>query len=321
MTAKSHALALWCVAPQSVEIRTAAVGVGVLVESLFSGISRGTERLVFDGRVPPSEHSRMRSPAQEGEFSFPVKYGYSTVGRALEGEFAGREVFALHPHQTEFRMDAEMLHPLPDGVPAERAILAANMETALNILWDSGASAGDRIAVIGVGVVGALVGYLAAQLPGAEVTLVDVNSARATLAGAMGCRFALPADAPLECDVVIHTSATESGITRALEIAGREATVVEASWYGASAVALPLGESFHSRRLRLVSSQVGNLPAERTPRWSHRRRMSVALGLLRDPALDALISGESNFTDLPAEYGDVLSNPSTLCHRIRFVQT
>lgn len=321
MTSMTRALALWCVAPQSVEIRAAEVGEGVLVESMFSGISRGTERLVFDGRVPPSEHSRMRSPAQEGDFSFPVKYGYSAVGRALEGEFAGREVFTLHPHQTQFRTPADMLHPLPHGLPAERAVLAANMETALNILWDSGASAGDRIAVIGVGVVGALVGYLAAQLPGAEVTLVDVNSARAALASAVGCRFALPAEAPLECDVVIHTSATESGITRALEIAGRDATVVEASWYGTASVALPLGESFHSRRLRLVSSQVGNLPAERTPRWSHHRRMSVALGLLRDPALDVLLSGESAFADLPAEYGDVLSNPNTLCHRVRFVQS
>jgi threonine dehydrogenase-like Zn-dependent dehydrogenase len=321
MTSTTIPRALWCIAPKLAEIRAAQMGEGVLITSMFSGISRGTERLVFEGSVPSSEHTRMRSPSQEGDFPFPVKYGYSTIGRVAEGEFAGREVFALHPHQTEFRVAAEMLHFVPEGVPAERAVLTANMETALNILWDSGATAGDRIAVIGVGVVGALVGYLAAQLPGVEVTLVDVNATRRLLASALGCHFALPAEAPEECDVVIHASATESGISRALEIAGQEATVVEASWYGGSVVSLPLGESFHSRRLRLVSSQVGNLPATRTPRWSRRRRMTTALGLLRDSALDVLISGESTFTDLPAEYGEILSSPNTLCHRVRFSHT
>lgn len=311
-------MALWCVGSLSAQLREAQMGDGVKVETLFTGISRGTERLVFEGRVPPEEAERMRVPAQEGKFSFPVKYGYSAVARVLEGDHAGAQVFALHPHQTAFRVPATMMTVLPDSLPAERAVLAANMETALNILWDSEASAGDKIVVVGSGVVGALTGYLAAKLPGASVTLIDVNASREGLAHTLGCSFAAPEDAPTECDVVIHTSATEEGLTLALSLAGQEATVVEASWFGTSTVAVPLGGAFHSRRLRVVSSQVGHVPPARAPRWSHQRRLSTALELLCDPRLDALISGETAFVDLPESYGTILSDPDTLCHRIRY---
>ena len=310
--------ALWCVEPGVAELRPGSMGEGVLVETLFSGISRGTEKLVFDGLVPPSEANRMRAPAQEGTFDFPVKYGYCAVGRVAEGEHSGRLVFALHPHQDTFRLPESMLVAIPDGVPAERAVLGANMETALNVLWDSGASAGDTIAIVGAGVVGSIVGYLAAKLPGAQVTLVDVNLARSRLAAAFGCDFASPDSAPRECDLVIHTSATEEGLALALDLAGEEASVVEASWYGSKKVSLSLGGAFHSRRLRLISSQVGHIPPTRRPRWSHSRRMATALGLLADPTLDALISGESAFEKLPEEYASILSHPDTLCHRVRY---
>ena len=313
-----NARALWCIGPDQADIRKGTLGEGVLVRTLFSGISRGTERLVFSGAIPESEFSRMRGPHQEGDFPFPVKYGYSAVGEVVEGDAAGSTVFALHPHQDLFRLPAEALTPLPDEVPAERAVLAANMETALNILWDSGAAAGDRIAVIGAGVVGSLVGYLASSLPGAEVTLVDTQSERLSIATALGCGFATPDAAPGECDVVIHTSASAAGLTTALSLAGLEATVVEASWHGDRAVSLELGGAFHSKRLRLVSSQVGRIPADHSPRWTYARRMATAIGLLADPALDVLISGESAFEDLPANYGTILTDPSTLCHRVSY---
>lgn len=312
------AKALWSIGSNAAELRDGELGQGVLVETLFSGISRGTEKLVFEGRVPIGEQTRMRSLAQEGDFSFPVKFGYCAVGKVLEGELSGRQVFALHPHQMQFRMPENMLNPLPEDLPAGRAVLTASMETALNVLWDSGASAGDRIAVIGVGVVGALIGYLAARLPGAEVTLIDLNPARADLAKKLGCKFASTDSAPRECDVVIHTSASEAGVSLAFDIAGQEATIVEASWFGSGLVSIPLGGAFHSRRLRLVSSQVGNLPSHRAHRWNHKRRMFKALDLLRDPQLDVLISGESAFEDLPKNYEAILNDPDTLCHRIRY---
>ncbi|AVG23679.1 Zn+2 dehydrogenase [Pontimonas salivibrio] len=308
--------ALWCVGPTQAELRDGALGEGVLVNTLYSGISRGTERLVFRGDIPASEFQRMRGPAQEGDFPFPVKYGYCAVGTVVEGELAGQTVFALHPHQTSFRLPQHMLTPLPEGVPAQRAVLTANMETALNILWDSTAGAGDRIAVVGAGVVGALVGYLAAQLPGSAVTLVDTNQDRASLAATLGCEFATPDQALQPCDVVVHTSASAAGLHTALALAGQEATVVEASWHGNAMVEVPLGEAFHSKRLKLVSSQVGQLPALRTPRWDHARRLATALELLRDPVLDVLITGETALSQLPGEYGTILNDPATLCHRV-----
>lgn len=310
--------ALWFVAPNRAEVRPGATGEGVAVDMLFSGISRGTERLIFEGRVPETEHDRMRGPAMEGTFPFPVKYGYCAVGRVAEGALAGRAVFALHPHQTRFRLPETALTPLPDGVPPARAVLGANMETALTLIWDSGAGPGDRIAVIGAGVVGSLAGYLAGRLPGAEVTLVDTNPDRAALAAALGCRFAAPDAAPRDCDVVLHLSASAQGLATAIACAGMEAAVVEGSWHGAGATAVPLSGAFHSRRLRLVSSQVGHVPPARAPRWTYARRMAKALELLRDPTLDALISGETAFSDLPDRYGAILSDPATLCHRITY---
>ena len=288
------------------------------VETLFTGISRGTERLVFEGRVPVSEHETMRAPFQEGEFSYPIKYGYSAVGKVVSGARVGEVVFALHPHQTRFALPASMALTVPDGCPPERAILAANMETALNIIWDANITAGDRVAVVGCGVVGALVGYLSAQIPGTEVTMVDVDQSRAKLARGLGCDFAQAAECRDDMDVVVHASATAAGLQSALDVAGLEAVVVEASWYGDRKVQTSLGAAFHRKRLRLVSSQVGRIPANQSARWSHARRLKKALDLLCDPSLDMLISGETRFAELTMSYAEVLADPATLCHRIRY---
>jgi threonine dehydrogenase-like Zn-dependent dehydrogenase len=281
-----------------------------MIRTLWSAVSRGTERLVAAGKVPASEHERMRAPLQDGDFPFPVKYGYCAVGTVEHGpgDLAGRTVFALHPHQDRFTAPASFLCPLPEGVPARRAVLAANMETALNGVWDSRAAPADRIVVVGAGVVGLLVASLAAGLPGAEVTVVDVNEQRASIAGQLGAGFALPEDAPGDADVVFHASAHPHGLSTALACAGMEATVVEMSWYGEGLVPAPLGGAFHSRRLRLVSSQVGQVSPGHRPRWSYRRRMEAALRLLRDDRLDALITEEVAFEDLPGAIPRILSH-------------
>jgi threonine dehydrogenase-like Zn-dependent dehydrogenase len=309
--------ALWAVAPGRVEIRAEELAAGpgtVVVETEVSGISRGTEALVLRGGVPEGERARMRCPLQAGDFPFPVKYGYAAVGLTA----AGARVFVLHPHQDRFAAPEGMAVPVPEDVPAGRAVLAANMETALNVVWDGAAGPGDRIAVVGGGVVGCLAAWLCARLPGAEVTLVDVNPGRAALAEGLGARFAVPEAAPEGCDLVIHASASAAGLATALRLAGDEATVVEASWYGDREVAVPLGDAFHSRRLRIVSSQVGQVAPARRARWTHRRRLEMALRLLADPALEALVSGETAFEDLPGRYGAILDDPGTLCHRIRY---
>ncbi|NNU79454.1 zinc-binding alcohol dehydrogenase [Halovulum dunhuangense] len=313
--------ALWITGPRQVEIRQTGLATGsdlIEVETLYTGISRGTERLVFEGRVPSEEQARMRAPFQEGDFPHPVKYGYCAVGRALSGAHAGQAVFVLHPHQARFAIPEQAAVPVPETVPPARAILAANMETALTILWDSGIGPGDRVTVIGTGVVGALAGWLAARIPGTEVTLVDVNRDRAKIAESLGCAYSTPDAAPTGCDAVIHTSASASGLATSIALAGLEATVVEASWHGSGTTPVPLGGAFHSKRLRIVGSQVGRIPPARAPRWDYRRRMEKALSLLGDPALDVLISGETAFDDLVQEYARILDDPATLCHRIRY---
>jgi threonine dehydrogenase-like Zn-dependent dehydrogenase len=311
--AQNSALALWYVGRRLAELRPAELPArganDALVRTLWSGLSRGTERLVFEGSVSASESRRMRAPMQSGDFPYPVKYGYCTVGRVEEGppELVGQTVFALHPHQDRFVAPQASLHAVPDAVPARRAVLAANMETALNALWDSGAGPGDRILVVGAGVVGCLVARLAARMPGTQVTIVDVDLSRRDTAAALGASFAKPIDAPEEADVVFHASASAAGLACALACAGTEATVVEMSWYGDRMVEVPLGLDFHARRLRMIASQVGSVAPSRRPRWSHRRRIDKALALLADDKLDALLSEDVAFADLPRELPRLLA--------------
>jgi threonine dehydrogenase-like Zn-dependent dehydrogenase len=292
----------------------------VVVRTLYSGISRGTEALVFQGRVPLSEYERMRAPFQAGSFPWPIKYGYASVGQVERGprDLQDRSVFALYPHQTRYVVPAQSVFMLPDAVPPGRAVLAANIETALNGLWDARPQIGDRIAVIGAGTVGCLVAWLAGRIPGCDVELIDIRSHRSAIARALGVRFARPETASGDADLVIHASGSPAGLDLALRIAGFEARIVELSWYGDQEVPVALGQSFHSRRLTLKSSQVGNVASSQRARWDTRRRMRLALALLADPALDVLITGESDFETLPEVMAVIAQSGDTLCHRIRY---
>lgn len=319
------AQALWYVAPGRAEIREerlAAPGPGeVRVRALFGALSRGTEALVLAGRVPESEFERMRAPFMGGGFPFPVKYGYATVGRIENGpeEQLGRIVFALHPHQHLFNIPESAIVALPETVLPQRAVLAANMETALNAVWDSAAGPADRIAIVGAGTVGALVAFLCGGLAGAEVMLVDINERRAELAQKLGVRFAKPETAKGDCDLVVHASGTAAGLHTALALAGEEATVLELSWYGDTPVAAPLGGAFHSRRLRLISSQVGQVASSHRPRWTHNRRLAAAIALLADSRLDALLAPMVSFYDLPRRLPDVLdARNGVVCQLISY---
>ncbi len=293
----------------------------VAIRTLYSGISRGTEALVFRGGVPPSQYQAMRAPFQEGELPGPVKYGYSSVGRVVEGadDLDGQVVFCLYPHQDRYTVPRSAVTRLPAGVPPGRAVLAANMETAVNVMWDARPAVGDRVVVVGGGVVGLLCARLCRGVPGVALTLVDPNPARAPVAEALEVPFRTTAPDGADADLVIHASGHPDGLTAALAVAGVEGTIVEASWYGDRPVPLPLGEAFHARRLTVRSSQVGRLPPARTPRWDHARRLALAMTFLDDPRLDALITGEDRFEELPAVMARVSRAPGdTLCHRIRY---
>src|SRR4051794_29173086 len=321
MSSAADAHAFWLRAPGRGEIRPVSLPEpgrdDVVVRALRSGVSRGTETLAFRGAVPP------RAPFQEGEFPGPVKYGYLSVGSVEEGpaELRGRTVFCLYPHQTAYVVPAGAVTVVPDDVPPARAVLAGTVETAVNALWDAAPLVGDRVAVVGAGMVGCCVARLLARFPAVEVTLVDVDLSRADVAAALGVGFASPADAPSERDLVVHASGTSSGLQRSLELLAAEGTVVDLSWYGDSEVRLSLGGAFHSRRLGIRASQVSTLSPVRSGRRSKAGRLALALDLLRDPVFDALVTGESRFEELPEVMSRLADGSlSALCHSIAYDQ-
>jgi threonine dehydrogenase-like Zn-dependent dehydrogenase len=321
----SHAQAFWLREPGLGEIRPVPLdepGPGdVFVRTLYSAISRGTETLVFRGGVPTSQYTAMRAPFQEGDFPGPIKYGYLNVGIVEHGPAAlrGRTVFCLYPHQTAYVVPAQAVVLVPDDVPPERAVLAGTLETAVNALWDAAPLVGDRITVVGAGMVGCAVAGLAARFPGVRVSLVDIDVSRAEVAAALGVDFTLPADAADGRDLVVHTSATSAGLQQSLDLLAPEGTVIDLSWYGDTEVTLSLGGSFHSGRLGIRASQVGTVSGARRGRRSATDRLALALDLLGDPAFDALISGVSRFDELP----DVMTRLAdgslpALCHLISY---
>lgn len=293
----------------------------VVVRTLRSAVSRGTESLVFGGRVPPGQYDAMRAPFQDGDFPGPVKYGYLNVGLVEEGpgDLLGRQVFCLHPHQTAYVVPSEAVVPVPDDVPVRRAVLAGIVETAVNALWDAPPLVGDRVTVVGAGALGCSVARLISRVPGAEVTLVDVDPSRASVAAALGIDFSLPDEAAGDRDLVVHTSATSEGLQHSLDLLAPEGTVLELSWYGDEPTTVQLGGSFHSGRLNLRASQVGRVAPARRDRRTSSQRLALALDLLRDEAFDCLLTGESPFESLPEVMPRLVSRElPALCHAVTY---
>jgi 2-desacetyl-2-hydroxyethyl bacteriochlorophyllide A dehydrogenase len=319
------AKAFWLRAPGHGEIRPVALADpgpdDVVVRTLVSGISRGTETLVFEGRVPPDQYDAMRAPFQEGDFPGPVKYGYLNVGEVEQGpaNLRGRTVFCLYPHQTAYVVPAHAVTVVPASVPPARAVLAGTVETAVNALWDAAPLVGDRVAVVGAGMVGCCIARLLGRFPAVEVTLVDVDPSRAEVAAAFELDFALPDDAAAGCDLVVHASATSGGLQRSLELLAPEGTVIDVSWYGDDEVRLSLGGAFHSRRLTVRASQVGTISPARRGRRTHSDRLALALGLLADPAFDVLLTGESRFAEMPDVMAALAAGTlPAICHTITY---
>ncbi|MHA7984370.1 zinc-dependent alcohol dehydrogenase [Rathayibacter sp. CAU 1779] len=317
------AIALWTTGPGVAELRhepQRRAGEGeASVRTLWTGVSRGTETIIARGEVPQSEWERMRSPFQEGDFPFPVKYGYLNVGVVDDGpsEWRGRTVFSLHPHQSRFVASVDALVPVPEGVPARRAVLAGAVETAVNVLWDARPLIGDRVVVVGAGMIGCSVAALLRGIPGLVVTLVDIDPARAAVASALGTRFAAPDDAPSDADVVIEASGSAAGLGLALRLAPTDGEVIVASWYGSGEVPLDLGADFHSRRLTIRSSQVGAVASSRRGRRTTGERLALALRLLEDPVFDALLGGTSGWRDLSSVVASLAAGTADdLCHTI-----
>jgi Zn-dependent alcohol dehydrogenase len=320
-----EAQAFWLRKPGTGEIRPvelAAPGPDeVVVRTLRSAVSRGTEALVFAGRVPPSQYDAMRAPFQDGVFPGPVKYGYLNVGVVEDGpaHLRGRTVFCLHPHQTAYVVPASSVTVVPEEVPVARAVLTGIVETAVNALWDAGPLIGDRVAVVGAGTLGCSVARLLSRFPGVTVTLVDIDPHRAEVAASLDVDFAPPDQAPDGQDLVVHTSATSAGLQLSLELLAPEGTVTELSWYGDDVTSLSLGGAFHSGRLTVRASQVGTVSPARRDRRTTADRLALAVDLLRDPAFDALLTGESPFESLPEVMPQLARGDlPALCHAVTY---
>ncbi len=319
----TRATAFWLDAPGTGALREEEIDDPppghVMVRTLFTGISRGTESRVFRGEVPLSEHERMRAPFQAGDFPGPVKYGYLNVGivERADSDLRGRTVFTLYPHQSAFVVPESAVSVVPAGIPARRAVLAGAVETAVNVLWDAGPLVGERISVIGGGMIGCAVARLLQGFPGVDIALVDIDRSRAAVCAELGVSYVHPDDAPSDRDLIVNTSGSEDGLQLALRTAAPEGEIIEASWFADRAVSLRLGEEFHSRRLTIRSSQVGMIPSRRRGTRSTRDRLTLALSLLKDSAFDALLTGSSTWRELPATMAAIAEGSSPgLCHTI-----
>ncbi|XVX22203.1 zinc-dependent alcohol dehydrogenase [Actinomycetota bacterium] len=293
----------------------------VLVRTLASGVSRGTETLVHRHEVPPEIAVDMRAPHQVGDLPDPVKYGYLSVGVVEQGpaDLMGRRVFALHPHQDWFVVPSTDVVPIPDDVPTQRAVLAGTVETAVNALWDGAPRIGDRIAVVGAGMVGLSIALLLARHPLGRLEVVETDATRREQVRALGLTAVAPDESGEGCDLVFHTSASSGGLATAIGLLGMEGEVIELSWYGTTRPETPLGAAFHSKRLAIRASQVGRVSPARSARRSYGDRLAIALEALRDSAFDALLTPPVPFDDLPAAIDEIASDQrEVLCQIIDY---
>lgn len=319
------ATAYWTTAKEQGELRSEKIqmpGHGeVLVRALYSGISKGTEMVVHNGAVPPRVAKEMRAPHQEGEFPGPVKFGYLSVGVVEDGpeEWNGQRVFCLNPHQDRYVVPVDSLTRIPDNVPSRRAVLTGTVETAVNALWEAGPRLGDRVAVVGAGLVGGMVATLLRSFPLERLQLVDLDPSKQQFANALGVEFVHPDNAANDCDIVFHCSASQQGLERSLQLVGDEGDVIEVSWYANREVTVPLGEDFHARRLSIKASQVGVVARARRHRRTNADRLNLAVSLLADPVFDAFLTGSSPFAELPAVVKELAcGSRDALCHVIEY---
>ena len=317
---------VWFPRAREVEIRDETVGRPgpgeVRIHAIASGLSHGTEMLVFRGEVPTD--LALDLPTLAGSYAFPIKFGYASVGRVVETgagvtELApGDHVFVHHPHQQEYVVRAAAAVRLPKRLPPELGVFLANCETALNVVLDAHPYLGDEVAVFGQGVVGLLVTQLM-ERAGAAVTAVEPIAVRRELALRGGAEDAVTPEAAAAriatrtngrgADVVIEASGNGGALQLAIDAAAFQASVVVCSWYGSKPVSLDLGSRFHRQRLRLVSSQVSRLDPALAPRWDRQRRLDTALALLEELVLGPLISHRIPFAKAAEAYELVDQRP------------
>ena len=270
------------------------------VKSLFSLISTGTERLVASGEVPVSSFEFMAVPYMKGNFSFPIKYGYSLVGKVTSvGKLYGKIVHLLHPHQGKCLVKEVDVMIVPDEIPAKRATLASNVETALNAIWDAEISIGDKVLIAGFGMIGSLLARVLSFMPEVEIVIMEKDANRVKMVQKMGFTF-IDDPEPSYFDVAFNTTSNEKALQIAIQSVGLEGKIIEMSWYGTKNVNINLGADFHYHRKQIISSQVSKIPSDKQSRWDYKRRKEVVFKLLKSPLFDEHITDVLTFAETPA---------------------
>ncbi len=307
--------ALWHVDPAHSVLRQQTLGKltpgECLVKTRFSMVSLGTERLVCKGGMSPEAYGPMTVPYMQGAFSFPLTYGYSLTGEVIDGpqEWLGERVHAMHPHQDLCVIHSHDLTVVPGNVPLDRAVLASNLETAVNGVWDGQPIMGQRVLVIGYGLIGALIAHLVKPIPGIELHIHDIRGSRKELAIANGHHVWDAAESqPGDYDLIFHTSASSAGLQFAIDHTREEGRVIEMSWYGNQTVNLDLGASFHYGRNRIISSQVSRIASPALPHFDHHRRKSLIFQLLADDAYHKFLGEGIVFDQSPSFFSDLRKN-------------
>lgn len=270
----------------------------ILLQSLYSLISLGTEKTIALGGVPGNVYDKMKVPYMEGSFSLPVKYGYSLVARSEEGQC----YHLMHPHQDLVSVNPESLTPVPPGIPPSRAVLVSNMETALTAYWDAGPLKDEKIMIAGFGLIGALTALLLRLKGFQDITVYEPDATRTGLARRLGFHTGDPGFDPGPFDLAFHSSGNASGLQHCLEVMGPEGRILELSWYGRQKITLGLGEHFHINRLRIIASQVSSIPRNLQGAWNFAKRKQEVLSLLADPCWDRLEIEEVPFETSPAVF-------------------
>ena len=290
----------------------------VLVKTIYSGISKGTEKLISSKMVSKNQFELMQAPFQKGNFNLPIKYGYINVGKIINGpkNLINKNIFSLYPHQTIYEIPIKNINLLPKD-NLKKYVLVANMETAINIFWDCSANKNDKILIFGLGTVGLLTAFFFKLKNYKKIYVYDSNINKKKYCNLLRLNFINLKQAK-DFNIIINTTSNYKVLEKSMSILVNEGKIVEASWYGSKKGYLSLGDYFHSRRLKLISSQVSKIPNHMKNKYDYKKRLKLAINSLKHKKLEKLITSESNFFNLERDYFKILNNKNTIMHLVKY---
>ena len=328
MSAHESVQQLWFCEPYKVEVRSCqplAIPAGqVRVRALCSAISAGTEMLVYRGQLPSELALDVSIAQMQKNPEYPLQYGYASVGiveaigQGVEKSWLGKRVFSFAPHASHFNSESDALIELPDGIAAEDAVFLANMETAVNLVQDGRPMIGERVAVLGQGIVGLLLTAVLARFPLAELLAIEGIAERRELAKSLGASNAC---SPLRldsawADLIYEVSGVPEALNSAIDLAVFDSRIIIGSWYGKKSTAIDLGGKAHRNRISICTSQVSSLAPELSGRWNKERRFDVAWQMLQTIKPSRLISHQVPLLEAEHIYKKIHETPERVVQAV-----